>query len=125
MGHIASAEGMKVDPGKIEAVVAWERPTTPTGVCSFLGLAGYYRHFMEGFSIVEAPLTHLTRKGVMYTWYEKCEQRFQTLKERLTSAPILALPTLGAGYVIFSDASRVGLGCVLMQQGKVIVYASG
>ena len=124
LGHIASAEGMKVDPGKIEAVVAWKRPTTPTGVRSFLGLAGYYRRFVEGFSTVAAPLTCLTRKGVKVTLDEKCEQSFQTLKERLTSAPVLVLPTSGAGNVIFSDASRVGLGCVLMQQGKVIVYAS-
>ena len=115
---------MKVDPTKIEAVVSWERPTTPTGVRSFLGLAGYYRRFVENFSSLAAPLTQLTRKGVSFAWTDKCEKSFQELKDRLTSAPVLSLPKPGEGYVIYSDASRIGLGCVLMQQGKVIAYAS-
>ena len=78
---------------------------------------------MEHFSLITAPLTRLTRKGVKYEWDEKCEQSFQELKNRLITAPILVLPTAGERYVVFSDASRQGLGCVLMQNGKVIAYA--
>ena len=83
-------------------------------VRSFLGLAGYYRRFVEGFSRISAPLSQLTRKGVKFSWNEKCERSFQELKTRLTSSPILALPSSGKEFVVFSDASHQGLGCVLM-----------
>ena len=79
---------------------------------------------MEHFSLIAVPLTRLTRKGVKYEWSDDCEQSFQELKSRLTMAPVLALPTPRVEYVIFSDASRQGLGCVLMQNGRVIAYAS-
>ena len=79
---------------------------------------------MEGFSLLTAPLTHLTRKGVRFEWTEECERSFQELKKRLTSALILTIPTNGEGFIIYSDASKKGLGCVLMQRGKVIAYAS-
>ncbi|KAJ4718964.1 Retrotransposon protein, putative, Ty3-gypsy subclass [Melia azedarach] len=124
LGHVISANGIYVDPQKIEAVVNWERPTSVTEVRSFLGLAGYYRRFVEGFSKIAGPLTKLTRKNVKFEWTDDCEQSFQELKKRLTSAPVLTLPSGTEGFVVYSDASRQGLGCVLMQHGKVIAYAS-
>ncbi|KAL4035318.1 hypothetical protein IC575_004002 [Cucumis melo] len=119
-----SAKGVSVDPQKVEAVVNWERPTSATEVRSFLGLAGYYRCFIEDFSQLALPLTALTRKNAKFEWSDKCEQSFQELKKRLVTAPILALPLTGKDYVIYCDASRIGLGCVLMQDGNVIAYAS-
>ena len=89
-----------------------------------MGLAGYYRRFVEHFSLLSASLTRLTRKGVKFEWDDKCEQSFQELKNRFITAPVLTLPTTGAGYVVFSDASKQGLECVLMQDSKVIAYAS-
>ncbi|KAA0062172.1 reverse transcriptase [Cucumis melo var. makuwa] len=113
-----------VDPQKVEAVVNWERRTSATEVRSFLGLAGYYRRFIEDFSQLVLPLTALTRKNAKFEWSDKCEQSFQELKKRLVTTPILALPITGKDYVIYCDASRLGLGCVLMQDGNVIAYAS-
>ncbi|TYK06356.1 reverse transcriptase [Cucumis melo var. makuwa] len=109
---------------KLEAVVNWERPTSAIEVRSFLGLAGYYRRFVEDFSRLASPLTALTRKNAKFEWSDKCEQSFQELKKRLVTAPILTLPVTGKEYVIYCDASRQGLGCVLMQEGKVIAYTS-
>ena len=79
---------------------------------------------MEKFSLIVAPLTRLTRKGVKFDWDNKCEQSFQELKNRLVTTPVLILPTVGVGYVVFSDSSRQGLRCVLMQNGKMIAYTS-
>jgi len=92
LGHVISAEGIIVDPRKVEAVLKWERPTNVIEIRSFLGLAGYYRRFIEGFSTIASPLTKLTRKEVRFVWSEECELSFRELKERLTSAPVLALP---------------------------------
>ncbi|WMV55422.1 hypothetical protein MTR67_048807, partial [Solanum verrucosum] len=94
-----SAEGVKVDPSKLQAVVEWRPPKSPTEVRSFLGLAGYYRRFVKGFSIVASPLTKLLQKEVKFIWVEGKD-------------------------VVYSDASHNGLGCVLMQEGKVISYVS-
>ena len=110
-----------MDPIKVEAVLKWERPTNVTEIRSFLGLAGYY---LEGFSTIASPLTKLTRKEVRFVWSEECDESFRELKERLTSAPVLALPSETEGFVVYSDASKRGLGCVLMQHGRVITYAS-
>ena len=82
---------------------------------SFLGLAGYYRGFVKGFSKIAAPLTNLTQKQVKFQWTDACEQSSPQLKSCLTSAPVLALPSFGSGYVVYCDASRVGLSCLLMQ----------
>ena len=119
-----SADGIYVDPQKIEAVMNWERPTSVSEVRSFLHLAGYYRRFVEGFSKTALPLTKLTRKKAKFGWTNDYEQSFQELRKRLTSAPILTLPSGTEGFVVYSDASRQGLGCELMQHGKVIAYAS-
>ena len=102
----------------------WEQPTTVTEVRSFLGLAGYCRRFIEGFSKIAGPLHGLTRKGVKFEWTDRCEGSFQTLKERLTSALVLTLPEGNEGFEVYSDASYQGLGCVLMQHKRVVAYAS-
>uniref|UniRef100_A0A2N9FVM9 RNA-directed DNA polymerase n=1 Tax=Fagus sylvatica TaxID=28930 RepID=A0A2N9FVM9_FAGSY len=124
LGHVISKDGISVDPKKVEAVVEWNRPNNVTEIRSFLGLAGYYRRFVEGFSRLAVPLTRLTQKGVKFEWSEECEQSFQELKRRLVSAPILTIPDGSGGLVIYSDASKKGLGCVLMQHGRVVAYAS-
>ncbi|GJX20316.1 reverse transcriptase [Tanacetum coccineum] len=124
LGHIVSADGISMDPAKVEAITKWPRPTTVMEVRSFLGLAGYYRRFVEGFSLLALPLTKLMRKGEKFVWNEEREKSFEELKRRLVSSPILTLPSGTGGYQIYSDASKKGLGCVLMQHGKVIAYAS-
>ena len=97
---------------------------TPTEVRSFPGLASYYRRFVEGFSSISTPLTKLTHKEAKFQWDEMCEKSFQDLKNKLTSTPILVLPDGTEGYAVYYDASGFGLGCVLIQHGKVIAYAS-
>ena len=124
LGHIISAQGILVDPQKVAAVEKWEQPRTVTEVRSFLGLAGYYRRFVKDFSVIALPLTRLTRKYVKFEWDDKCEQSFQQLKYCLTHAPVLALPNDSGDFEVYSDASLNGLGCVLMQHGRVIAYAS-
>ncbi|KAI3667584.1 hypothetical protein L6452_42650 [Arctium lappa] len=124
LGHVVSKDGVKVDPTKIEAMMSWEPPTSPTEIRSFLGLAGYYRRFIQDFSEIATPLTSLTRKNVKFHWTDAQEQAFQTLKRKLCEAPILSLPDGSEDFVVYSDASKMGLGCVLMQRGKVIAYAS-
>ncbi|XP_074293257.1 uncharacterized protein LOC141620231 [Silene latifolia] len=119
-----SKEGVSVNPCKIEAVSKWEKPKNVADVRSFLGLAGYYRRFVKDFSKLAKPLTPLMRKENRFKWDESCEMTFLTLKERLTTAPILALPEGSENFEVYTDASKNGLGCVLMQRGKVIAYAS-
>ncbi|KAL0561651.1 hypothetical protein IC582_002091 [Cucumis melo] len=124
LGHVVSKAGVSVDPAKIEAVTGWTRPSTVSEVRSFLGLAGYYRRFVENFSRIATPLTQLTRKGAPFVWSKACEDSFQNLKQKLVTAPVLTVPDGSDSFVIYSDASKKGLGCVLMQQGKVVAYAS-
>ncbi|KAL0550383.1 hypothetical protein IC582_014893 [Cucumis melo] len=124
LGHVVSKAGVSVDPAKIEAVTGWTRPSTVSEVRSFLGLAGYYRRFVENFSRIATPLTQLTRRGAPFVWSKACEDSFQTLKQKLVTAPVLTVPDGSGNFVIYSDASKKGLGCVLMQQGKVVAYAS-
>ena len=123
-GHVISAEGVYVDPQNIEAIVNWKPPTNVTEIQSFLGLARYYRKFVEGFSKLAAPLTKLTRKEEKFVWSEACQQSFDELKMKLTSAPVLTFSSGQDGYTVYCDASRQGLGCVLMQHENVIAYAS-
>ncbi|TYK24117.1 reverse transcriptase [Cucumis melo var. makuwa] len=124
LGHVVSKAGVPVDPAKIEAVTSWPRPSTVSEVRSFLGLAGYYRRFVENFSRIATPLTQLTSKGAPFVWSKACENSFQNLKQKLVTAPVLIVPDGSGSFVIYSHASKKGLGCVLMQQGKVVVYAS-
>jgi len=124
LGHVLTAEGVAVDPAKIEAVKEWEQPRNVTDIRSFLGLAGYYRRFIENFSKIAKPMTNLLKKTNEFEWTPECEHSFQTLKQKLTTTPILALPDIQKDFVVYCDASRQGLGCVLMQDGRVIAYAS-
>ncbi|KAG8496286.1 hypothetical protein CXB51_007463 [Gossypium anomalum] len=124
LGHIVSGDGIRVDPSKISAFIDWKPPKNVTEVRSFLGLAGYYRRFVNGFSIIAAPMTRLLRKDVKFEWTEECQQSFEELKKLLTEAPVLVQPESGKEFVVYSDASLNGLGCVLMQEGKVVAYAS-
>ncbi|GJW17321.1 putative reverse transcriptase domain-containing protein [Tanacetum coccineum] len=125
-GHLKliMREGIHVDPTKIESIKDWASPKTPTEIRQFLGLAGYYRRFIEGFSKIARPMTKLTQKSVKFDWGEKAEAAFQLLKQKLCSAPILALPEGSENFVVYCDASHKGLGAVLMQKEKVIAYAS-
>jgi len=124
LGHVISAQGIVVDPAKVEAVVKWESPKSATEIRSFMGLAGYYRRFIEEFSKIVAPLTLLTRKDQPFTWTDKCEESFQELKRRLINALILVIPDVGKPFEVYCDASHLGLGCVLMQEKKAVAYAS-
>ncbi|GJR38837.1 putative reverse transcriptase domain-containing protein [Tanacetum coccineum] len=122
--HLIDNQGLHVDPAKIEAVKNWTSPTTPTEICQFLGLVGYYRRFIKDFSKIAKSLTELTQKNKKYIWGEDQESAFQLLKQKLCEAPILALPEGNDDFVVYCDASHQGLGAVLMQREKVIAYAS-
>ncbi|GKE86936.1 putative reverse transcriptase domain-containing protein [Tanacetum coccineum] len=118
------SQGIHVDPTKIESIKDWASPKTPMEIRQFLGLARYYRRFIEGFSKISKSMTKLTQKKVKFDWGDKQEAPFQLLKEKLCSAPILALPEGAENFIIYCDASHKGLGAVLMQNKKVIAYAS-
>nr|GEU59215.1 hypothetical protein [Tanacetum cinerariifolium] len=124
LGHMIDRSGFHVDPAKIEAIKSWATLTTPMKVRQFLRLAGYYRRFIEGFSLISRPLTKLTQKNKKYEWGKEEEEAFQTLKQKLCSAPILALPEGTKDFVVYCDASLKGYEAVLMQREKVIAYAS-
>nr|GEV98439.1 retrovirus-related Pol polyprotein from transposon TNT 1-94 [Tanacetum cinerariifolium] len=111
-------QGIHVDPAKIESVKDWASPKSPTEIRQFLGLAGYYRRFIEGFSKIAKPMTKLTQKNVKFKWGEKQEVAFHLLKQKLCSAPILALPEGSEDFIVYYDASKKGLGAVLMQREK-------
>ncbi|GJV88731.1 putative reverse transcriptase domain-containing protein [Tanacetum coccineum] len=106
LGHLIDSQGLHVDPAKIEAVKNWASPTTPTEIRQFLGLAGYYRRFIEGFSKIAKSLTELTQKNKKYIWGEDQESAFQLLKQKLCEAPILALPEGNDDFVVYCDASH-------------------
>ncbi|GJS83372.1 putative reverse transcriptase domain-containing protein [Tanacetum coccineum] len=124
LGHVIDSKGIHVDPAKIESIKDWTSPKSPTEIRQFLGLAGYYRRFIEGFSKIAKPMTKLTQKKVKFEWGDKQEAAFQLLKQKLCSAPILALPEGSEDFIAYCDASKKGLGAVLMQREKVISYAS-
>nr|GFA62136.1 putative reverse transcriptase domain-containing protein [Tanacetum cinerariifolium] len=116
--------GIHVDPAKIESVKDWASPKTPTEIRQFLGLAGYYRRFIEGFSKIVKSMTKLIQKAIKFDWGEKELNAFQLIKQKLCSVPILALLEGSEDFVVYCDASHKGLGAVLMQREKVIAYAS-
>jgi hypothetical protein len=124
LGHIISNGGISVDPAKVKEIVEWSIPSTVTEIRSFLGLASYYRQFIEGFSKIAKPMTSLLEKGREFKWDWKCQDSFNQLKLRLMSPPMLIMPDLQKGFDIYCDACDQGLGCVLMQEGHVIAYAS-
>ncbi|GJS32153.1 retrotransposon protein, putative, ty3-gypsy subclass [Tanacetum coccineum] len=124
LSHMIDSKGIHVDPTKIESIKDWSSPKTPTEIRQFLGLAGYYRRFIKGFLKIAKPMTKLTQKRVKLVWGNKQEAVLQLLKQKLCSAPILALPEGSKDFIIYCDASIKGLGDVLMQREKVIAYAS-
>ncbi|GJW51043.1 putative reverse transcriptase domain-containing protein [Tanacetum coccineum] len=123
LGYVIDSQGIHVDPAKIESIKDWVSPKTPTEIRQFLGLFGYYRIFIEGFSKIAKSMTKLTQKKVKFDWGDKEEAAFQLLNQKLCSAPILALPEGVENFIVYCDASHKGLGVVLMQNKKVIVYA--
>nr|GFB53600.1 retrotransposable element Tf2 [Tanacetum cinerariifolium] len=122
-GHVINSEGIHVNPAKIESIKDWVSPKLPTEIRQFLGLAGYYRRFIEGFSKIAKPMNKLTQKKIKFEWGDKQEVVFQLLKQKLCSAPILALPEGSEDFVAYCDASIKGLGVVLMQRDKANVVA--
>jgi hypothetical protein len=124
LGHILTAEGIEVDPSKVEAVSKWKQSSNVSEVRSFLRMAGYYRRFIKGFSSIARPMTELLKKDNKFVWTSKCEESFQIIKKKLTTTPVLTLPDIYQYFIVFCDASGQGLGCVLMQNEKVIAYAS-
>jgi len=124
LGHVITKEGIAVDPEKIRTIMEWPIPKDVADIRSFMGLAGYYRRFVEGFSRVAHPITSLQKKGKVFKWTPECQQSFEHLKHLLTTAPILCIADPNKDYVVCTDASKEGVGGVLMQEGRVIAYES-
>eukprot|EP00253_Pinus_taeda_P035941 PITA_35941 len=124
LGHVITKEGIAVDPEKIKMIMEWPIPKDVADIRSFMGLAGYYRRFVEGFSTIAYPITSLQKKGKVFKWTAECQQSFDRLKHLLTTAPILIKADPNKDYVVCTDASKEGVGGVLMQEGKVIAYES-
>jgi hypothetical protein len=124
LGHTISQDGVSVDPKKVQEVMEWKPPTTIGQIRSFLGLAGYYRRFIPDFSRIAKPMTVLLKKGVKYEWSQKCEDAFHALRQHLTTTLVLAQPDNTKPFEVYCNASGTGLGCVLMQDNRVIAYAS-
>jgi hypothetical protein len=113
-----------MDPSKVQDVLSWKAPMTVSDIRSFLRLAGYYRIFIEGFLKISKPMTELLKKDKQFEWTPTCEASFQELKKRLTTMSVLVMPDMEKSFSIYCDASGQGLGCVLMQDGRVVAYAS-
>jgi hypothetical protein len=124
LGHTISQDGISVDSEKVQEVMDWKPPTTVRQIQSFLGLGGYCRRFIPDFSRIAKPMTELLKKGVKYDWSQKCEDAFHTLRQHLTTAPVLAQLDNTKHFEVYCDASSTGLGCVLTEDNRVIAYAS-
>jgi hypothetical protein len=124
LGHVLSAKGIVVDPSKVKDILEWKSPTTVHQVQSFLGLAGYYRQFIPDFSKLVKPITSLLKNDTKFNWYSRCNEAFEQLKVLLTTAPVLAQPDIEKSFDVYCDASGSGLGCILIQAGRVVSYAS-
>jgi hypothetical protein len=124
LGYVVTPQGIEVDQAKVEAIQGWPVPKTITQVRSFLGLAGFYRRFVKDFSTIVALLNELTKKGVPFSWGNKQENAFFMLKDKLTHTPLLQLPDFNKTFELECDASGIGLGGVLLQEGKPVAYFS-
>jgi hypothetical protein len=124
LGHTISQEGIVIDPDKVQEVMNWKPPTIVRQIISFLGLASYYRRFIPDFSRIMKPMTELLMKGSKFEWGQKCEDAFHTLRQHRTTAPVLAQPDNNKPFDVYCDASSTRLGCVLMQDNRVIAYTS-
>ena len=124
LGFVVGRNGVQVDPEKIKAIQEWPTPKSVGDIRSFHGLASFCRRFVPNFSTIASPLNELVKKNVAFTWGEKQEQAFALLKEKLTKAPVLALPDFSKTFELECDASGVGVGAVLLQGGHLIAYFS-
>jgi len=124
LGYVVSNGGIAVDPSKVKDVLNWKPPTDVSEIHSFLDLASYYCKFIKGFSKLAKPMTALLEKNGNFVWSNKCQASFEEFNKRLTTAPMLVLPNLSNSFSIYYDASCLGLGCVLMQEGRVVAYLS-
>jgi len=124
LGHVVSNGGNVVDPSKVKDVLNWKPPIDVSEIHSFLGLAGYYRRFIKGFSKLTKPMTALLQKNAKFVWSDKCQASFEEFKKRLTTAPMLVLLDLSKSFSIYCDTSHLGLGYVLIQNGRVVANAS-
>jgi hypothetical protein len=124
LGHVISLEGITVNSSKVRDVLDWKPLRTVHQVHNFLGLIGYYRMFIPNFSKISKPTTELLKKGTKYVWSEDCDESFQTLKKLLTTSPVLTQLDITKSFDVYCDASGTSLGCVLMQEGRVIAYSS-
>jgi hypothetical protein len=124
LGHVISAGGVSVDPGKTKDVLNWMPLMTASEIWSFLGLVGYCHQFIKDFSKIAKPMMKLLEKRKAFEWTAECQSSFEELRKCLTSALVLVLPNLIKKFDIYYDTSRRGLGCVLMQEGQVVCYAS-
>jgi hypothetical protein len=123
LGHVISPEGIVVDLGKVRDVLDWKPPKAVNQVRSFLGLVGYYRRFILNFSKISRFITELLKKGNKYVWSKECDEVFNTLKKFLTTSLLLAQLDIAKPFDVYCDASGTGLGCVLMQEERVISYS--
>jgi hypothetical protein len=124
LGHVISTEGNVVDPSKVHEILDWKSAKSVTQIYSFLGLAGYYRRFIPNFSKITKPMTQLLEKEAKFKWSLQCEEAFLTLKKLLTTTPVLTQPNIEKPFDVYCDASDMGIGGVLMQDGRAIAYAS-
>jgi hypothetical protein len=122
LGYVVTSHGIEVDSSKIAAIQECPTPTTVTEIQSFLGLTGFYRKFVHGFSSIAAPLHELSKKDVPFAWSDSQEVAFHTLKDKLTHAPLLQLPDFNKVFELECDASGIGLGAILLQEGKPVAY---
>jgi hypothetical protein len=124
LGYIINRDGLAMDPKKVAAILDWKAPKDVRGIESFIGMAGSYQRFIEGFSKIARPMTALLEKKVEFKWTPACQESFEMLKQKLTTAPVLVLPDVHKSFSVYCDASYTGLGCELMQDGKVVTYSS-
>jgi hypothetical protein len=124
LGHITNKDGLAVDPKKVADIQNWKAPTDAQGIKSFIGMTEYYRRFIEGFSKIAKLMTVLLGNKVEFKWTQKCQEAFEALKEKLTTAPVLVLPDVHKPFSVYCDACYTGLGCMLMQEGRVVAYSS-
>jgi hypothetical protein len=124
LGHIISKGRISVDPSKVQDVLSWNAPMIVGDIQTFLGLAGYYRRFLEGFWKKNKPMTELLKRDKKFKWAPACEASFKELKKWLMTASILMMSDMEKPFSIYCDASWQGLGCVLMQDDRMVAYAS-